>query len=84
MPPGRRDHEGRARSTEGRPREAGGSPRGGEPLEPGGELGETREVGPQGSADDLAGRAPRTRVVVHPPGEAPEAKAEHEAPRTNE
>jgi hypothetical protein len=32
-----------------------------EPLEPGGEVGETREVGPGGSGLQQPGRAPRTR-----------------------
>lgn len=39
-----------------------------EPLEPGGEDGESREVGPGGSAAELAGRPPRTRTVIHRPG----------------
>lgn len=36
-----------------------------EPLMPGHEVGETREVGEGDAADGLPGRAPRTRVEVH-------------------
>jgi len=34
-----------------------------EPIEPGGEVGETREVGPGGSGLQQPGRAPATRTV---------------------
>jgi hypothetical protein len=36
-----------------------------EPVEPGGEVGATREVAAGGSAERLPGRPPRTRVVMH-------------------
>jgi hypothetical protein len=42
-----------------------------EPLEPGGEVGETREVPEGGSAEEMPGRRPRTRVEVHGPGRGP-------------
>lgn len=42
-----------------------------ETLEPGGEIGETRDMGAGGSAADLPGRAPETKVVMHHPGEGP-------------
>lgn len=51
-----------------------------ETLEPGGEVGETREVGRAG-AEELAGRPPATKVVVHPPrkpGEQPRSGSDQE------
>lgn len=39
-----------------------------EPLEPGGEVGETREVAAGSSAERLPGRPPKTKVVLHEEG----------------
>jgi hypothetical protein len=50
-----------------------------EPIEPGGELGETREVGAHSSAARQPGRAPATKVVVHRPGEEPPEEAGEDA-----
>lgn len=38
-----------------------------EPLLPGHDIGETREVGEGSSAARLPGRAPRVRIEEHPP-----------------
>lgn len=38
-----------------------------EPMLPGLDIGETREVGEGGSAERLPGRAPKVRVEEHPP-----------------
>lgn len=48
-----------------------------EPLEPGGETGETREVGKGGSVLRQPGRAPLSRVQMHRPGGGA-SKGDHE------